>query len=104
MLRQRRRYGPSVTEWVRLAVGLVALLAIAVAVSWVGRLGRQRDLLTAALRAVFAAPLAAVAVVAVMFTVATWTAARRLRGTDGALPAVMLSCAAGASVVIAIVV
>jgi putative ABC transport system permease protein len=106
-----------VTEWVRLVVGLVALLAIAVAVSRAGRLDRQRDLLTAALRAVlqlafvaaalrgvFAAPLASVAVVAVMFAVATWTAARRLRGSENVLPAVVLSCAAGASVVIAIVV
>ncbi|MBV9820865.1 MAG: ABC transporter permease [Actinobacteria bacterium] len=105
------------TEWVRLVVGLVALLAIAVAVSRVGRLGRQRDLLTASLRAVlqlafvaaalrgvFAAPWASAAVVAVMFTVATWTASRRLRGTEGALAAVLLSCGAGASVVIAIIV
>jgi len=106
-----------VSEYVRLAVGLVALLAIAVGVSHVGRLGRQRDLLVAsaravlqlafvaaALRGVFAAPLTSMAVVAVMFTVATWTAARRLRGSAGALGAVMLSCGAGAAVVIAIVV
>lgn len=105
------------TEWVRLAVGLVVLLAIAVAVSRVGRLGRQRDLLTASLRAVlqlafvaaalrgvFAAPWASAVVVAVMFAVATQTAARRLRGTEGALRAVVLSCAAGASLVIAIIV
>jgi putative ABC transport system permease protein len=106
-----------VSEWVRLVVGLAALLAIATGVSWAGRLGRHRDLLVAALRAVlqlafvaaalrgvFAAPLTSVAVVAVMFTVATWTAARRLRGIDGALAAVLLSCGAGAAVVIAIVV
>jgi putative ABC transport system permease protein len=106
-----------VTEWVRLAVGLAALLAIAIGVSRVGRLDRHRDLLVASLRAVlqlafvaaalrgvFAAPLSSVAVVAVMFTVATWTAARRLRGAEGALAAVMLSCGAGASVVIAIIV
>jgi putative ABC transport system permease protein len=106
-----------VTEWVRLAVGLVALLAIAIAVSWAGRLDRQRDLLVAALRAVlqlafvaaalrgvFAAPLTSVAVVAVMFTVATWTAARRLHGSEGALAAVMLSCGAAASVVVAVIV
>ncbi len=105
------------TEWVRLVVGLVALLAIATAVARAGRLDRQRALLTASLRAVvqlafvaaalrgvFAAPWASLAVVAVMFTVATWTAARRLRGLEGALPAVLLSCGAGAAVVIAIVV
>ncbi|MDQ1739684.1 MAG: UDP-glucose/iron transport system permease protein [Pseudonocardiales bacterium] len=105
------------TEWVRLAVGLVALLAIAVGASYAGRLNRHRDLVVAsvravlqlafvaaALRGVFAAPVASVAVVAVMFTVATWTASRRLRGSEGALTAVMLSCGAGASVVIAIIV
>jgi putative ABC transport system permease protein len=106
-----------VTEWVRLAVGLAALLAIAIGVSYAGRLGRHRDLLVASLRAVlqlafvaaalrgvFAAPVTSIAVVAAMFTVATWTAARRLRGSEGALAAVMLSCGAGASVVIAIIV
>ncbi len=105
------------SEYVRLAVGLAALLAIAIGVSYAGRLNRHRDLLVASLRAVlqlafvaaalrgvFAAPLTSIAVVAVMFTVATWTAARRLRGRDGALPAVLLSCGAGASVVIAIIV
>jgi len=40
----------------------------------------------------------------VMFTVATGTAARRLKGIDGALRAVLLSCGAGAAVVITIVV
>ncbi|HEX8306411.1 MAG TPA: ABC transporter permease [Jatrophihabitans sp.] len=105
------------TEWVRLAVGLAALLAIAVGVSYAGRLNRHRDLVVAsgravlqlafvaaALRGVFAAPVTSIAVVAVMFAVATWTAARRLRGSQGALAAVMLSCGAGASVVIAIIV
>ena len=105
------------TEWVRLAVGLTALLAIAIGVSYAGRLNRHRDLLVASLRAVlqlafvaaalrgvFAAPVTSIAVVAVMFTVATWTAARRLRGSEGALAAVMLSCGAGASVAIAIIV
>jgi putative ABC transport system permease protein len=106
-----------VSEYVRLAVGLVALLVIAVGVSRLGGLNRHRDLLTASLRAVlqlafvaaalrgvFAAPLTSIAVVAVMFTVATWTAARRLPAGRRALAAVMLSCGAGASVVIAIIV
>ncbi|MEO7260230.1 MAG: ABC transporter permease [Jatrophihabitantaceae bacterium] len=105
------------TEYVRLAVGLVALLAIATGVSYAGGLNRHRDLLVASLRAVlqlafvaaalrgvFAAPLTSVAVIAVMFTVASWTAARRLRASEGALVAVVLSCGAGASVVIAIIV
>jgi putative ABC transport system permease protein len=106
-----------VSEPVRLAVGLVALLAIAVAVSYAGGLGRQRDLVVASLRAVlqlvivaaalrgvFAAPLTSIAVVAIMFMVATWTATRRLRGAEHALTAVMLSCGTGAAVVIAIIV
>lgn len=103
--------------YVRLAVGLAALLVIAVGVSYAGGLNRHRDLLLASLRAVlqlafvaaalrgvFAAPPASIAVVAVMFTVATWTAARRLQPGAATLAAVMLSCGAGASVVIAVVV
>ncbi|MDT0263038.1 ABC transporter permease [Jatrophihabitans lederbergiae] len=105
------------SEYVRLAVGLAVLLVIAVTVSYVAGLNRHRDVLiasaravvqlaivAAALRGVFAAPLASIAVVAVMFSVATWTASRRLRGAEGALTAVVLSCGAGAAVVIAIIV
>lgn len=103
--------------YLRLAVGLVLLLAIAVGVSYLGGLGRQRDLALAALRAVvqlavvaaalrgvFAVPATSILVVAVMFSVATWTATRRLGPIRGAGRAVVLSCASGASVTIAIVV
>jgi putative ABC transport system permease protein len=110
-----------VTTYVRLAVGLVLLLGIAVLVSYRAGLRRQRDLLVAAgravlqlavvaaaLRGVFAAPITSVLVVGVMFTVASWTAARRLRGGGddgrGLIRAVVLSCAAGSAVVITIIV
>jgi putative ABC transport system permease protein len=106
-----------VSVYLRLAVGLVVLLIVAVGVSrWAG-LRRERDLLTASLRAVlqlalvaaalrgvFAAPLTSVAVVAIMFGVATWTAARRLSALTGAWQAVTVSCAAGATLAIAVIV
>jgi putative ABC transport system permease protein len=101
----------------RLAGGLVVLMAITVAVLAAAQVGHRRAVLTAsgraavqlavvaaALRGVFAAPVAVVAVIAVMFSVATWTAARRLREHAGAYRAVLLSCGAGSAVVIGIVV
>lgn len=107
--------------WVRLAVGLTLLLSIAVVVSYRTGLRRERDLViaagravlqlavvAAALRGVFAAPVTSVLVVAVMFSVATWTAARRLRGGGddgrGVGRAVVISCALGSAVVVAIIV
>lgn len=103
--------------WVRLALGLVALVAITLGVlSWAGvphrravllaavRAVAQLALVAAALRGVFAAPATAIAVVAVMFTVATWTAGRRLRAHPGAGRAVVVACACGAAVTIGIVV
>ncbi len=109
------------TEYVRLTLGLVLLLGIAVTVSVRAGLGRQRDLVVAAVRAVlqlafvavalrgvFAAPATSFAVVAVMFGVASWTATRRLRGGAAddrtVLRAVLASCFTGAAVVIAIIV
>jgi putative ABC transport system permease protein len=102
-----------VTPTVRLAVGLVFLAAVAVAVLTIGRVGQRRAVLVAsaraavqlslvalALRGVFAAPVFVVLVLAVMFGVATWTAARRLRGTPIAGRAVVLACAAGALVAV----
>jgi putative ABC transport system permease protein len=102
-----------VTPTVRLAVGLVVLAAVAVAVLTVGRVGQRRAVLVAAVRAaaqltvvalalrgVFAAPVFVVLVLAVMFGVATWTAARRLRGTPVAGRAVVLACGAGAVVAV----
>jgi putative ABC transport system permease protein len=102
-----------VTPTVRLAVGLVVLAAVAVAVLTVGRVGQRRAVLVAAVRAaaqltvvalalrgVFAAPVFVVLVLAVMFGVATWTAARRLRGTPVAGRAAVLACGAGAVVAV----
>ncbi len=101
----------------RLAGGLLLLMAITVAVLTAAQVAHRRAVLTAsvraavqlavvaaALRGVFAAPVAVIAVIAVMFGVATWTAARRLREHPGAHRAVLLACATGAAVAIGIVV
>ncbi len=101
----------------RLGVGLVLLIVIGLAVLTVAHIPQRRALLIAsvramvqltivalALRGVFAAPWAVVAVVTVMFSVATWTAGRRLREHAHALRSVVLACFAGASVAIAIIV
>src|SRR5436305_221782 len=64
----------------------------------------QLAVVALALRGVFAAPVAVIAVVSLMFSVATWTAARRLRAHAGAARAVVLSCAAGAAVAIGVIV
>jgi putative ABC transport system permease protein len=106
-----------VTAEVRFGVGLTLLLAIALVALTVAGIGQRRAILlaaaraaaqlaliAAALRGVFAAPLTSIAVVAVMFTVATGTAARRLHGHPGATRAVVLACAAGATVSISIIV
>ena len=105
------------SDWVRLVVGLPLLAAIALLALTVfgvaqrravlvaaGRAVIQLMIVAAALRGVFAAPAAVIAVVAVMFSVATWTASRRLRSQPGAGRAVVLACAAGAAPVIAIIV
>jgi putative ABC transport system permease protein len=101
---------------VRLAVGLAVLAGIAVAVLTVSRVGRRREILVAAtraviqlglvalaLRGVFAAPGFVVLAVAVMFTVATWTATKRLAGFDRPGRAVILACGAGAAVSIGLI-
>ena len=101
---------------VRLAAGLLVLLAIALAVLTVARVAQRRAVLLAsaravvqlavvalALRGVFAAPGFVVLVLAVMFGVATWTAARRLRAMPGAARAVVLACGAGAVVTIGLI-
>ena len=64
----------------------------------------QLAVVAAALRGVFAAPAAVVAVLVVMFGVATWTSARRLRAHDGAYRAVVIACGGGAVLAIGIVV
>ncbi len=105
------------TADLRLAAGLLALMVIAcLALRLAGvahqravvvasvRAAAQLALVAAALRGVFAAPLAVIAVLAVMFSVATWTAGRRISMHAGALRAAVLSCAAGASVAVGLIV
>jgi ABC-type iron transport system FetAB permease component len=102
---------------VRLGVGLTLLSTIALAALTVAGVGQRRavllaairagvqlTLIAAALRGVFAAPATSIAVVAVMFTVATATATRRLRDLPGATIAVVVSCGVGAAITIGIIV
>lgn len=102
---------------IRLALGLVLLVAVACATLTVAGVWQRRAVVTAAaraavqltivalaLRGVFAAPIAVIAVIAVMFGIATWTAARRLRMHRFAYRSVVMACAAGAFGPIALVV
>ena len=104
-------------EWVRVALGLGVLLAIALAALTVARVGQRRAVLLAsgravvqlavvalALRGVFTAPVFVVLVLAVMFGVAVWTAGRRLRELPGATPAVAVACGCGAAVTVGLIV
>lgn len=101
----------------RLGSGLALLLLVAVSVLAVAgvphraavlvasaRAAVQLTFVTLALRGVFAAPWAVVGLLALMFTVATATATRRLRGTPRAARAVAVSCFTGAGVTIGIIV
>jgi putative ABC transport system permease protein len=102
---------------IRLGIGLAVLLLLSLGILTVADIPHRRAVLIAAaravvqltivalaLRGVFAAPLAVIAVVTLMFSVATWTAGRRLRSHDHALRSVVLACFAGASVTVAIIV
>ncbi|SDJ37471.1 putative ABC transport system permease protein [Frankineae bacterium MT45] len=104
-------------ESLRLGIGLVVLVAIALGVlTWAGvpqrrgvvvacvRAAIQLTFVALVLRGVFAAPIAVIGVLTVMFSVAVWTAGRRLRELESALPAVILSCAAGSIVSISLIV
>ena len=99
-----------------LAVGLIVLIAVALVAAPIAGVAQQVAVLTAAVRAVvqltvvalalrgvFAAPVAVIGVVALMFGVATWTAAPPLDYARHAR-AVVVSCALGASVAIGVVV
>ena len=105
------------SESVRLGVGLLLLAGIALGALTVAGVGQRRAVLTASIRAVvqlafvaavlrgvFAAPVTVIAVVAVMFSIASWTAARRLRAQQRALRRVLIACAAGSFTVITIIV
>ena len=105
------------TADLRLGIGLVLLLAVALIALTVAGVPHRRAVLIAAVRAVgqlavvalalrgvFAAPVAVIGVIAVMFGVATWTAGRRLRAHHRAQPAVVVSCLLGAAVAIGVIV
>ncbi|MGA9748481.1 MAG: ABC transporter permease, partial [Nocardioides sp.] len=100
----------------RLALVLIALVALAAAASYVGRLGVERNHVTAGVRAtvqlgivslVIAVALESVwwsvAFVGLMFVVASVTSAGRLRLPRRQLPWVMLAVAAGSMPVLALV-
>jgi putative ABC transport system permease protein len=105
------------TADLRLGIGLALLIVIAVLVLTAAgvphrgsivvaatRAMAQLTLVALALRGAFSRPLAVVGIVALMFVVATATAARRLRGHEHAARSVAISCFAGAGVTIAIIV
>ena len=107
----------STEQVVRLAVGVVALLVVALTVQRLAGLRLRAAAATAVARGAVqltfvglvlggvlaGSPAWTVAVVAVMYTTATLTASRRLRGLDGAGRAVLLACAAGASTALGVV-
>jgi putative ABC transport system permease protein len=100
----------------RLLLGMGCLVAVAAGCLLWARAGRPQAIVTAvaraaaqltlvslALRGVFAAPAATAAALAVMLGAAVLTATRRLSAFQRPLPAVAVSCAAGAAVTLAIV-
>ncbi len=100
-----------------LALGLIILLALALVALTIAGVAQRRAVLVAsaravvqlalvalALRGVFAAPVTVIAVIVVMFSVAVWTAGRRLKEHEHALRSVAIGCAAGAGVVITVIV
>ncbi len=102
-------------DW-RLAVVLVVLVGVAVTASYLGRLGVERDHVTAAVRAVaqlsvvslvITAALKSVwwslAFVLLMFVVATFTSTGRIRAPRRQLPWVGAAIAAGAVPVLALI-
>jgi putative ABC transport system permease protein len=108
--------GHDIAADLRLGIGLIVLVSLAVGVLALGRVQYGRSVITAsiraavqlafvaaALRGVFAAPALTIVVLAVMFGVATYTAASRLKTMPGAGRAVVISCAAGSGAVIGII-
>jgi UDP-glucose/iron transport system permease protein len=100
-----------------LGIGLAMLLVLALAALTIAHIPQRRSVVIAsaravvqlalvalALRGVFAAPVAVIAVVAVMFSVAVWTAGRRLRALEHAMRSVVLACFSGAAVSVGVIV
>jgi putative ABC transport system permease protein len=101
----------------RLGIGLAILLIVALTVLAIGQVPHRRAVLLAsvraaaqlsivalALRGVFAAPIAVIGVLLVMFSVATWTAGRRLAAHKHALRSVAIACLAGSAFTIGVIV
>jgi putative ABC transport system permease protein len=106
-----------VDTYLRAAVGLVLLLVLGLGALTVAGVRARRTMVVAAIRAVvqltvvalalrgvFAAPVAVIGVIAVMYAVVVWTAGRRLSAHEGSVRAVAVSCGAGAAVAISIIV
>ena len=102
-------------DW-RLAVVLGVLVLLAVAASYVGRLGVERDHLTASARSVVQLAVVSLVISAVlgsiwwslafallMFCVASWTSTERIRAPRSQLGWVAVSIAAGAVPVLALI-
>ncbi|HLN77241.1 MAG TPA: ABC transporter permease [Nocardioidaceae bacterium] len=102
-------------DW-RLAVVLVALVAVAVTASYLGQLGVERQHLTAAARAVVQLAVVSLVITAalgsiwwslafalLMFAVATWTSSGRINVPRGQIPWVGLAIAAGAVPVLVLI-
>lgn len=101
---------------VGLSIAVALMLVVAVLSLTAAGVPQRRAVVTASLRAVvqlavvalalrgaFARPVISVLVIAVMFSVAVWTASRRLRDQPGSLPPVALACLAGYSVTVAVI-
>lgn len=98
-------------EAVRLAIGVVVLLAITYSVLWAGNVdigwsgfnallrgSIQLALVGLALHGVLADPPTVIAALAVMLSTAVWTAGSRLRVLPGARRAALIACSSGAGV------
>jgi putative ABC transport system permease protein len=104
-------------EWVRLALGIAVLTCLTVGVLFAAKVPQGRSVVVATLRAglqlavvalalrgVFAEPVAVIGVLAVMVSVAIWTASRRFAQLPGAFRAVALACLTGAAVSVGLIV
>jgi UDP-glucose/iron transport system permease protein len=100
-----------------LALAVALLVALLLAVGWVGRLGQNRDALVAVtravaqlafvgfvIRAVILRPVLAPLYLALMVGVAAYTSSRRIRGVRLAFPSAVVAITGGAVVVCAVVI
>lgn len=100
-----------------LALAVALLIALLLAVGWVGRLGQNRDALVVVtravvqlsvvgfvIRAVILRPALAPLYLALMLAVAAYTSSRRIRGVRLAFPSALSAIGAGAVAVCAVVI